>query len=181
MTFLCLPCDSFEGGHFRNSVLRDCLNGISRRRGYRCLAGSPVRALAIPLVLYLSCTTARQALNHCKLALIRQPASPQMTHNVGVVPKPAIHMAAKKPSGRWPLPCAVVESLHGAGRSADDRQGNGGPRGLKLIICPAFTIGSEEETTAMSALLWTWPGIVDSGKACASCEYDPPARPLAVT
>jgi hypothetical protein len=94
------------------------------------------RALAMPLVLYLSCTTAVA-----------------MAHNVGVALKPAIHMAAKKPSGRWPLPCAVLESLHGTGGSADDCQGNGGPRGLTLIICPAFTIGSEEETTAMSALL----------------------------
>jgi hypothetical protein len=58
MTLLCLLCDSFEGGHFCKSVLRDCLNVIVRRRGYRCLAGSRVRALAIPLVLYLSCTTA---------------------------------------------------------------------------------------------------------------------------
>jgi len=82
---------------------------------------------------------------------------------VGQASAPQPHMAAKKSSRAGLYPCDRGKMI--ARRQRRRREGNGEPRGLKLIICPAFTSGSEEEATAMSALLWTWPGIADNGKA----------------
>jgi len=66
--------------------------------------------------------TARMGADPALSAALKQPGK-GLTSCPGCCIAPP---ASRYPDGfgRWPLPCAVVESLHGTGRSADDRQGN---------------------------------------------------------